>query len=127
MWQFNPHLFSLIRDSPLLKEYANTDSFMKVVSLLVALLYCSSVQGGNCTVSQTSLTCTAPMFNTTELLANISYTVRVGNAPGPDLTNSPLTLDVQPNPVFAEDGTAIVNREHAIGEEFLLTIIVSQQ
>ena len=61
-----------------------------------------------------------PPFEVNGLPPNISYTVQVGAAPGPDLTNGRLTLDVKPNPVFAEDGSAVDK-----GESGLLTIRVS--
>ena len=48
----------------------------------------------------------------------------MGNAPGPDLTLDDLTLEVRPNPVFAEDGTAIVNNELTIGEGAFLILKV---
>ena len=57
---------------------------------------------------------------------DISYTIQVGAAPGPNLTNGRLTLTVRPDPVFAEDGSAIVDNELIAGEGGLLTIVVSQ-
>ena len=62
-----------------------------------------------------------PEFEVNGLPSNISYTIEVGAAPGPNLTDGRLTLDVRPNPVFAEDGSAIDE-----GESGLLTIVVSQ-
>ena len=62
-----------------------------------------------------------PPFEVDGLPPNISYTIQVGAAPGPDLTIERLTLDVKPNPVFAEDGSAIDE-----GESGLLTIRVSR-
>ena len=61
-----------------------------------------------------------PEFEINGLPSNISYTIEVGAAPGPNLTDERLTLDVRPNPVFAEDGSAIDE-----GESGLLTIVVS--
>ena len=55
----------------------------------------------------------------------ISYTIQVGAAPGPNLTDGRLTLTVRPNPVFAEEGSAIVENEIRAGEGGLLTILVS--
>ena len=40
----------------------------------------------------------------------------MGNAPGPDLTLAELTLEVRPNPVFNEDGSAIEENKHTIGQ-----------
>ena len=64
-----------------------------------------------------------PPFEVNGLPLNISYTIQVGAAPGPSLTNGRLTLDVKPNPVFAEDGSAIEEGESGLE---LLTIRVSQ-
>ena len=66
-----------------------------------------------------------PEFTINGQPPNISYTVQVGAAPGPDLTDGRLTLDVRPNPVFAEDGSAIDDNEIIIGEGELLTLRVS--
>ena len=66
-----------------------------------------------------------PEFEVNGLPSNISYTIEVGAAPGPNLTDGRLTLDVTPNPVFAEDGRAIDDNEIATGEGGLLTIVVS--
>ena len=66
-----------------------------------------------------------PEFEVNGLPSNISYTIEVGAAPGPNLTDGRLTLDVRPNPVFAEDGRAIDDNEIATGEGGLLTIVVS--
>ena len=65
--------------------------------------------------------CVIPQFTINGQPSNISYTIQVGAAPGPDLTDGRLTLDVKPNPVFAEDGSAIDE-----GESEFLTIRVSQ-
>ena len=64
-----------------------------------------------------------PPFEVNGLSPNdiISYTIQVGAAPGPNLTDGKLTLTVTPNPEFAEDGSAIDE-----GESGLLTIVVSQ-
>ena len=48
-----------------------------------------------------------PPFEVNGLPPNIGYTIQVGAAPGPDLTDERLTLAVKPDPVFAEDGNAI--------------------
>ena len=74
-----------------------------------------------CTAAATEMICVIPPFEVNGLPPNISYTIQVGAAPGPDLTNGRLTLDVKSNPVFAEDGSAIDE-----GESGLLTIVVSQ-
>ena len=79
-----------------------------------------SIQGGPCTVNKTEMICVIPEFEVNGLPPNISYTIEVGAAPGPNLTDGRLTLDVRPNPVFAEDGSAIDE-----GESGLLTIVVS--
>ena len=67
-----------------------------------------------------------PEFEVNGLPSNISYTIEVGAAPGPNLTDGRLTLDVRPNPVFTEDGSAIDDNEISAGEGGLLTIIVFQ-
>ena len=85
-----------------------------------------SIQGGPCTVNKTEMICVIPPFEVNGLPSNISYTIEVGAAPGPNLTDGRLTLDVRPNPVFAEDGSAIDDNEIAAGEGGLITIRVSQ-
>ena len=68
-----------------------------------------------------------PDFTINELpSSNIGYTIQVGAAPGPNLTNGRLTLTVRPDPMFAEDGSAIVDDELIAGEGGLLSIEVSQ-
>ena len=87
-----------------------------------------SMQGGPCTPSvstepATSMICVVPNFTSTVSgLKNISYTIRVGVVPGPDLTNMDLTLDMKPNPVFSENGSAIVDNQFSGG---LITLKVS--
>ena len=71
------------------------------------------------------MTCVTPSFTSAAgLPANISYIIRAGYAPGPDLTNEALTLQAVPDPVFATDGSAIVifvgASEHEIGSGILL-------
>ena len=85
------------------------------------------MQGGPCSVMNTEMTCVLPNFTSlvTGLPTNISYTVRVGAAPGPDLTNEDLILSGKKNPDFAEDGSALTTNEVAIGEGGLITITVS--
>ena len=56
---------------------------------------------------------------------NISYTIYAGNAPGPDLTDENLTLNLLPNPEFAEDGSALEDNHHIIGKSSWLTLKVS--
>ena len=65
--------------------------------------------------------CVVPAFSSSSELTNVSYTIRVGNAPGPDLSIAALILRTVVNPVFAEDGSAIVS----IGSNSLLTLKVS--
>ena len=84
-----------------------------------------SIQGGPCIVNKTEMICVIPEFEVNGLPSNISYTIEVGAAPGPNLTDGRLTLDVKPNPVFAEDGSAIDDNEIAAGEGGLITIEVS--
>ena len=84
------------------------------------------MQGGPCTpiVIGTSMVCVVPNFTSTVSgLKNISYTITVGLVPGPDLTNMDLTLDMKPNPLFSEDGSAITENEMS----GLLLITVSPQ
>ena len=84
------------------------------------------MQGGPCSPiaeAGTSMVCVVPNFTSpVSGLKNISYTIRVGAVPGPDLTNMDLTLDVKPNPVFTEDGSAIVGSE--MGGLLFLTVSV---
>ena len=86
---------------------------------------CFPTQGGFCNANGPSvMTCLVPN-TTSDLTSNISYTVRFGSAPGPDLTSVELTLDLRPNPVFAENGSALVDNEFLAGEGGLLEIKVS--
>ena len=65
-------------------------------------------------------------MSATQLPTNVSYTIIIGDAPGPDLTNEALTLSVVPDPIFVKDGSAIVGgSEHTIGSGALLVINVS--
>ena len=87
------------------------------------------MQGGPCSVMNTEMTCVLPNFTSlvSGLPTNISYTVRVGAAPGPDLTNGDLILSGKKNPDFAEDGRALTDNEISIGEGGLLTIAVTNK
>ena len=77
--------------------------------------------------STTTLMCTLPSFKTSgpELKSNISYTLKYGAAPGPDLTVEALTINIRRNPVFAEDGSALSPTEFLSGTGGLLRITVS--
>ena len=70
--------------------------------------------------------CTLPSFTTSgpELKSNISYTLKYGAAPGPDLTVEALTINMRPNPVFAEGGSALSPTEFLSGTGGLLRITV---
>ena len=70
--------------------------------------------------------CTLPSFKTSgsELKSNISYTLKYGAAPGPDLTVEALTINMRPDPVFAEDGSALSPTEFLSGVGGLLRITV---
>ena len=71
-------------------------------------------------MSSTTMACVIPSFmSTTQLPTNVSYTIRVGDAPGPDLTNEALTLSVVPDPIFTTVESAIV------GDSEVLIINVS--
>ena len=85
------------------------------------------LQGSDCYVLNTTVTCVLPSFvSTTLALTNISYNIRVGFARGPHLISEALTLSAVPDPVFATDGSAIMgNSEHVIGSGALLVIEVS--
>ena len=74
----------------------------------------------------TTLLCTLPSFTTSgpELKSNISYTLKYGAAPGPDLTVETLTIAVRPNPAFTEDGSALFPTTFSSGTGGLLRIIV---
>ena len=78
-------------------------------------------QNDSCMFTKISMACLVPAFFSSSELTNVSYTIRVGNAPGPDLSNAALILRTVVNPVFAEDGSAIV----LIGSNSLLTLKVS--
>ena len=81
-------------------------------------------QGGICNGSLgTEMKCVVPNI-TIAGMANISYTVRIGAAPGPDLTGDVLTLDLRPNPVFAVDGSALEDVETTGGGDTILRIRV---
>ena len=81
-------------------------------------------QGGPCNGSLGyEMKCIVPNITLSEQ-ANISYTVRIGAAPGPDLTREELTLDLRPNPVFAEDGSALESNELTGGGTTILRITV---
>ena len=79
-------------------------------------------------ISESTLVCSAPDFPTTleDPVNDVSYTIQMGNAPGPNLTLEDLTLVVRLNPVFAEDGTAIEDNQLTIGEGSLLTLKVNK-
>jgi len=85
------------------------------------------LQGSNCYVLSTTVTCVSPSFlSTTLALTNISYNIRVGYALGPHQISEALTLSAVPDPVFATDGSAIMgNSEHVIGSGAPLMIEVS--
>ena len=80
-------------------------------------------------ISDTRLMCSAPSFSTTmeAPVRDVSYTIRMGNAPGPNLTLGDLTLEVRLNPVFAEDGSAIEDNQLTIGEGTLLRLEVRRK
>ena len=86
-------------------------------------------QGGECSIAEnsTTLMCTLPSFTMSrpELKSNISYTLKYGAAPGPDLTVEALTINMRPNPVFAEDGSGLSPTEFSSGTGGLLRITVS--
>ena len=71
-----------------------------------------------------TMICSLPRFTTQEL-TYISYTVRFGDAPGPNRTRAELTLESRPDPVFPEDGTALSQTEFSPGSGAALTISVS--
>ena len=71
------------------------------------------------------MACVVPAFSSSSELTNIGYTIRVGNAPGPDLSNAALILRTVVNPVFAVDGSAVMDARHIIGSNSLLTLKVS--
>lgn len=78
-------------------------------------------------MSSTTMTCVSPSYlGTAPQLTNISYTIQVGYALGPNLLNESLTITAVPDPIFATDGTAIIgNIAHVIGSGTLLRIKVS--
>ena len=92
--------------------------------MFVSVNDCFFLKGGPCNGSLgDEMKCLVPSINISEQV-NISYTVRIGAAPGPDLTREELTLDLRPNPVFAEDGSALENSEFTPGETTILRITV---
>ena len=89
---------------------------------------CPNAQGVVCSVKDTNiLVCLLPSFSTvdSDLKSNISYTVRYGGAPGPDLTLTELVLHQRPDPTFPEDGSALSPTEFSPGTTGLLRITVS--
>ena len=72
-----------------------------------------------------TMTCVLPNYTASGLPTNISYTIRVGAAPGPDLSNEDLTLNTRADPVFITDGSALEDSEISTGEGGLLKIKVS--
>ena len=105
--------------------------------LVASLRFSYTTQGGGpCNASgSTTLMCVVPNFtrldsevlmrNISYTKSNVSYTVRYGAAPGPDLRVEELTIDVRPNPVFKEDGSALSQSEFTPGVGGLLRITVS--
>ena len=78
-------------------------------------------------ISESKLVCSTPSFpSLKDPVSNVTYTIRMGNAPGPNLTLENLTLEVRLNPMFAEDGSAIMNNQLTIGEGSLLTLMVKR-
>ena len=77
--------------------------------------------------NSTTVMCTLPSFTVSgpELKSNISYTLKYGAAPGPDLTVEALTINMRPDPVFAEDGSALSPTVFFSGRGGLLRINVS--
>ena len=72
--------------------------------------------------------CVVPNFTRLDSevpISNVSYTVKYGAAPGPDLRVEELTIDVRQNPVFKEDGSALSQSEFIPGVGGLLRITVS--
>ena len=75
--------------------------------------------------SGSSITCVFPPLNDdVETLENISYTIEVGGAAGPNLSLPALNLNLRPNPVFPEDGTALVDNEYTIGSNTVVEVKV---
>ena len=72
-----------------------------------------------------NMTCVVPAFSSSSELTNVSYTIVVENAPGPDLSQESLILQTVADPVFAEDGSAIADSTYIIGSKSLLTLQVS--
>ena len=71
------------------------------------------------------MACVIPAFSSSSELTNVSYTIRVGNAPGPDLNNAALILRTVVNPVFAVDGSAVMDYRPINGSNSPLTLKVS--
>ena len=71
------------------------------------------------------MACVIPAFSSSSELTNVSYTIRVGNAPGPDLSNVALILRTVVNPVFAVDGSAVMDYRPIKGSNSPLTLKVS--
>ena len=95
---------------------------------IVVLLSFPNAQGVVCSVKDTNtLECLLPSFTTvdSEMKSNISYTIRYGGAPGPDLTLTELVLHQRPNLTFPEDGSALSPTEFSPGTTGLLRMTVS--
>ena len=98
-----------------------------MLSIVAFAVYSLQEEVGRCNgaVGNTMI-CSLPRFTTQEPdLTNISYTVRFGDAPGPNRTRAELTLESRPDPVFSEDGTALSQTEFFPGSGAPLTISVS--
>ena len=98
--------------------------------LVASLRFSYTAQGGGpCIASgSTTLVCVVPNFTRLDSevpKSNVSYTVKYGAAPGPDLRVEELTIDVRQNPVFKEDGSALSQSEFTPGVGGLLRITVN--
>ena len=76
-----------------------------------------------CINTATEIQCTMPRLDDL-LTTTVFYTVIVDNAEGPDSTRAALRIELQPNPEFLEDGSALENNEYQPGSEAIIQIVV---
>ena len=76
-----------------------------------------------CINTATEIQCTMPRLDNL-LTTLVIYTVLVDNAEGPDITDFSLQIQLQPNPEFLVDGSALQNNEYQPGSEAVIQIVV---
>ena len=71
------------------------------------------MQETECVVTNsTSIGCIMPRLNSAVNFGDyISYEIRIDGVRGPDFSRPPFEIALERNPVFAEDGSALVTQE----------------